>query len=153
MSEKNSNVLEGYECPKCKSQGPFRVGITVHGVAYVCDDGWEELRSEETEFHLGRPARCLDCCHEGLFSAFAAAGATRDGLLTGDALLLAYERVSGNTVHVSDAILDGCGRYIGEYSDDMAREYLGHNQDEGRCPHAMFYSGAGACPQCGRGAE
>ena len=33
------------------------------------------------------------------------------------------------------------------------REYLGHNQDEGRCPHAMFYSGAGACPQCGRGAE
>ena len=22
-----------------------------------------------------------------------------------------------------------------------------------RCPHEMFYSGAGACPQCGRGAE
>ena len=25
--------------------------------------------------------------------------------------------------------------------------------DEDRCEHAMFFSGAGACPQCGGGAE
>lgn len=25
--------------------------------------------------------------------------------------------------------------------------------DEDRCPHNMFYSGAGACPQCGGGAD
>lgn len=26
-------------------------------------------------------------------------------------------------------------------------------KSEDRCPHGMFFSGAGACPQCGKGAE
>jgi hypothetical protein len=25
--------------------------------------------------------------------------------------------------------------------------------DDGRCPHGAFFTGAGACPQCGRGAD
>ena len=27
------------------------------------------------------------------------------------------------------------------------------SEADSRCPHEMFHSGAGACPQCGRGAE
>lgn len=47
---------------------------------------------------------------------------------------------------------DGVGRCSGESvtwmrDDDVYREF------DPRCPHGKFYSGAGACPECGRGAE
>lgn len=37
----------------------------------------------------------------------------------------------------------------------LCRKCLGNlpSADEDRCKHGMFFSGAGACPQCGRGAE
>ncbi|MDF1699847.1 MAG: hypothetical protein P1V36_01625 [Planctomycetota bacterium] len=58
---KNHNVLEGIECPKCGSQGPFRGGISASGTAYISDDGWEDMRTEESEFD--GPFQCLDCSH------------------------------------------------------------------------------------------
>jgi len=59
--EKNSNVLEGIECPRCQSQGPFRGGIKAYGTAHIDDDGWEDLSTEETEF-VG-PFTCSACGH------------------------------------------------------------------------------------------
>lgn len=59
--QKNANVLEGIECPKCGSQGPFRGGITAYGTAYISDDGWEDLRTEESDF--SGPFKCSDCGH------------------------------------------------------------------------------------------
>jgi rubredoxin len=56
---KNSNVLEGIECPKCGGQGPFRGNITAYGTAYISDDGWDDLRTEETDF--SGPFKCSDC--------------------------------------------------------------------------------------------
>ena len=32
-------------------------------------------------------------------------------------------------------------------------EFIESQKPDNRCPHGMFFSGAGACPQCGRGAE
>jgi len=40
------------------------------------------------------------------------------------ALLERYEAASGNQVQ-GENILDSAGRLVGEYSDEMAREYLG----------------------------
>jgi DNA-directed RNA polymerase subunit RPC12/RpoP len=59
--EKNDNVLEGIECPRCHSQGPFRGGIVAYGMAHISDDGWEDLSTEETEF--SGPFKCLECGH------------------------------------------------------------------------------------------
>ena len=61
MTEKNSNCLEGIECPHCGSQGPFRVPVRVLGDAIVSDDGIEEIDRSETEFADGFDWRCLQC--------------------------------------------------------------------------------------------
>ena len=37
-----------------------------------------------------------------------------------------------------------------QFVSQMGYEVRAHeNEDDGRCPHGMFYSGAGACPACG----
>ena len=56
---KNSNVLEGIECPKCGGQGPFRGNITAYGTAYISDDGWDDLRTEETAMKWVLRGVCL----------------------------------------------------------------------------------------------
>lgn len=61
MTDKNSNCLEGVECPHCGSQGPFRVPVEVRGDAVVSDDGIEELTRSESEFLYDTDWRCLDC--------------------------------------------------------------------------------------------
>jgi DNA-directed RNA polymerase subunit RPC12/RpoP len=60
-NKKNSNCLEGIECPHCGSQGPFRVPVRVVGDAIVSDDGIEDLSRSETEFLDDIDWRCLDC--------------------------------------------------------------------------------------------
>ena len=37
MTEKNSNCIEGIECPHCGSQGPFRVSLIIYGRALVTE--------------------------------------------------------------------------------------------------------------------
>lgn len=74
--ERNNNVLQGVECPKCSSQGPFKLAVTVRGTALVSDDGWDDLCSEESEFDYEAPARCLECGHEAPFGTF---GVGEDG--------------------------------------------------------------------------
>jgi hypothetical protein len=68
--ERNNNVLQGVECPKCSSQGPFKLVVTVRGTATVSDDGWDDLCSEESDFDGEAPARCLECSHEAPFETF-----------------------------------------------------------------------------------
>jgi len=66
----NTNLLEGAACPKCKSEGPFTVGITMHGTATVDDDGWDDFRSESSDMDLNAPAKCLECGHSTNFIEF-----------------------------------------------------------------------------------
>ena len=49
MSSKNSNCLEGIECPRCGSQGPFRIACT--SIADVEDDGTGDHESIEWNDH------------------------------------------------------------------------------------------------------
>ena len=44
-----------------------------------------------------------------------------------------YEDASGNTVN-GERILDSGGRYVGDYSDDMARKYLGLDDEANPSP-------------------
>lgn len=41
-----------------------------------------------------------------------------------------YEQASGNFIESGDAIVDGAGHYVAQYSDGMAREYLGVSEEE-----------------------
>lgn len=58
----NDNVLSGIKCPKCGSLGPFTMALKVYAYAVVTDDGWDDLRTVESEF--AGPASCLECRHE-----------------------------------------------------------------------------------------
>ena len=117
----NTNVLEGISCPECGSLGRFRMAITVSGTAYVGDDGWEELASEESEF-LG-PAVCRACGH-----AFDCMAPTEDDKTQAevvDALVAALEALPDrgalcSAVHDAhradaDAVCGGGARSMVEY--------------------------------------
>jgi hypothetical protein len=58
----NTNVLQGISCPSCGSLGHFTMAIEVRGDAVVSDDGWDDIRLQESEF-LG-PAVCWECGHD-----------------------------------------------------------------------------------------
>jgi hypothetical protein len=66
----NTNVLDGVKCPKCGSFGPFRLYVIVHGIATVCDDGWDDLQSTQSQFPGDAPAYCFECSHSGKFDDF-----------------------------------------------------------------------------------
>jgi len=56
-------------------------------------------------------------------------------------------------IKTGEVLLDAC-----ELHEDMLGDIFEYMDDppppsSGRCEHGMFKSGAGACPQCGGGAE
>lgn len=58
----NNNVLAGYRCPKCKSEGPFNI----YGEAYfrdVTDDGVTEF--SDFEWSDESPMNCVRCGFSG----------------------------------------------------------------------------------------
>jgi len=63
----NANVLQGFACPKCGSDGPFLMSIAVWGIATVYDDGidYNEMRVSETEFHDLGSCKCFECDFDG----------------------------------------------------------------------------------------
>lgn len=62
----NENCLAGYECPKCKSQGPF--WFNSMSWARWTDDGTEE----PTDFEILLDGRglCESCGYKGFASKF-----------------------------------------------------------------------------------
>jgi hypothetical protein len=59
----NTNCLAGFECPKCKSDGPFR--ITVQHIVLMYDDGTDidEAPDCSAEFGNHDPCECPKCGH------------------------------------------------------------------------------------------
>ena len=59
----NNNVLDGYKCPKCDSEGPFRMDVTIWGQVLVSDDGLslDDLSLTETEFSDDGDTTCTAC--------------------------------------------------------------------------------------------
>ena len=62
----NSNCLEGMACPKCGSEGPFK--ITVVASALICDEGVLETTNHDWEDmdYCG----CDECHHHGTVGDF-----------------------------------------------------------------------------------
>lgn len=68
----NSNCLEGMRCPKCGSEGPFRIEVRV--MAMVHDDG-TDLLDGDTEWDKDSSCVCGEskCEHFGTVEEFTSA--------------------------------------------------------------------------------
>ena len=53
----NTNCLEGMKCPKCRSEGPFRIVTKCWSV--VSDDGVEECYDHDWD--VNAPCLCANC--------------------------------------------------------------------------------------------
>lgn len=62
----NSNCLEGFKCPKCKSEGPFN--IEMKSVITLHDNGTDE--HSDTEWGQNSYCDCAECCHSGIVADF-----------------------------------------------------------------------------------
>jgi hypothetical protein len=91
----------------------------------------------------------------------AAMGQGRDGKMERDAYLPAMRMMEtyggGFASNLAKAALQADGsnwpRLAGTFRELFERYRAMADEEEGRCPHGMFRSGAGACPQCGGGAS
>lgn len=63
----NTNCLQGIACPKCKSQGPFK--IDCHILMRVTDDGTEEMGGD-TDWDDDSYCECFACGHHARVSDF-----------------------------------------------------------------------------------
>jgi hypothetical protein len=59
----NENVLDGMACPECKSEGPFKISVTIFGVVNITDDGYDlnDLEISETEWDDLASCDCTAC--------------------------------------------------------------------------------------------
>ena len=57
----NENCLEGMACPKCKSEGPFRIQAVT--MAFVDDDGVQD--NTDYEWDEASFCCCVECDHTG----------------------------------------------------------------------------------------
>ena len=57
----NTNMLEGMKCPKCGSEGPFR--IVIEATALIFDEGVDTDEVEWVSWHKHSGCQCanLDC--------------------------------------------------------------------------------------------
>jgi hypothetical protein len=62
----NDNCLAGMRCPKCKSYGPFGIGITAW--ATVSDDGFDSV--ENGDWDQDSPCLCVNCQYQDLVAKF-----------------------------------------------------------------------------------
>lgn len=63
----NVNCLEGMECPKCGSFGPFTIEVTKSVIMH--DDGSEDIGGDET-WNDGAHCRNDECEHFGILEEF-----------------------------------------------------------------------------------
>lgn len=83
----NGGCLEGMQCPKCGSFGPFKIGI--HTIAEVCDEGVEDEPGDH-EWEDDSYCECMDCDCSGTVATFSGqeAAPARSALETINADLL-----------------------------------------------------------------
>lgn len=63
----NTNVLEGMRCPKCASDGPFGISVTITGVVLMTDNGYgfDDFEPWGTEWDDSSNCDCPNCGREG----------------------------------------------------------------------------------------
>jgi hypothetical protein len=64
----NVNCLEGKQCPKCGSYGPFEVVVSMR--VMLCDDGSGDADDGAIEYDDDAPATCYVCRYMAKFGAF-----------------------------------------------------------------------------------
>ena len=66
MADKNpnTNCLEGMQCPKCASFGPFAIVVTVTSEVEMHDDGYDAVCGD-SEWGNDSPCRCYNCDYRG----------------------------------------------------------------------------------------
>lgn len=65
----NTNCLDGWQCPECKSWGPFRVEATVSVILH--DDGTEDDPDNgDTNYDSDNFAACIECDYEATVGDF-----------------------------------------------------------------------------------
>ncbi|MEO1538451.1 MAG: hypothetical protein AAFR73_12055 [Pseudomonadota bacterium] len=67
----NSNCLDGFQCPKCESFGPFEIEIA--GMIEVHDDGFGEMFS--SQWDDDSICICSHCWHPATVKHFQKGGA------------------------------------------------------------------------------
>ncbi len=67
----NTNCLKGFRCPKCGSEGPFKIEATC--LVLVHDDGIED--GEGYEWDDSAWCACRECEHDGTVRDFTIAAA------------------------------------------------------------------------------
>ena len=69
---RNTNVLDGFACPKCQRNGPFKISVTVYGLVTVDDDGFDlnELAVSESDWADDSSCECAHCGFFGYVSEF-----------------------------------------------------------------------------------
>lgn len=80
----NENCLEGWQCPDCKSWGPFRVQSSRYVILF--DEGTEDDdENGDTEFKSGNFAQCMECDKEATVGYFRqCSGPCVAGLMPGE---------------------------------------------------------------------
>jgi len=64
----NKNCLEGMQCPKCRSFGPFQIEITT--IMMVDDEGVDE-QCGDNEWNDESYCQCTDCDNSGTVATFS----------------------------------------------------------------------------------
>ena len=62
----NTGCLEGMNCPKCGSEGPFAIEMSCFGVVY--DNGIED--TQDFEWDDTNYCHCKDCGYDGTVRDF-----------------------------------------------------------------------------------
>lgn len=91
----NSNCLQGFECPDCGSEGPFRIEVSAMAVVY--DDGVDEV--EGVEWEDTSTCWCLACMSAGEVKTFRA---DEDG--KGETTTIRFCEFTGDDKHVWDEV-------------------------------------------------
>jgi hypothetical protein len=64
----NVNCLDGKQCPKCGSYGPFEVVVSMRIMLY--DGGSGDAEDGAIEYDEDTPAMCYSCRYRGKFGDF-----------------------------------------------------------------------------------
>ena len=69
----NTNCLKGMACPKCNSEGPFGIEITL--VVEFSDDGSDPFPEGDSEWDDESYCECRSCSFSGTVGDFTPGGA------------------------------------------------------------------------------
>lgn len=79
----NENCLQGFRCPSCESEGPFKIEARV--LVTVYDDGTDDSESDAVEWNSHSYCECCECHRYGTVGSFTNRKGDADARLESDA--------------------------------------------------------------------